>query len=111
MKSFFTEKPKSVISNYTATTSLVVYNVEEVTREMEGETITEWTADTIEVKNPCDYASVVSALIRTKYTADQVEAIILNHGDGNVEHEAQYNELQEWRREAKRIAHLIELRK
>lgn len=104
MKSLYDHRPESHI-RYSAGKTLVNYNVEEVKREdHEGHIITEWQADTVIVTNPCDYPAIVSALIRSRYTADQVEAIMLNHGDGNPDHEAEYAALQAWRTEAKRIA-------
>lgn len=51
-----------------------------------------------------DYSHLVSAIIRTKYSADDIEAIILNRGDGDQEHEEQYEALQQWRRHAKELA-------
>jgi len=51
-----------------------------------------------------DYAHLVAAIIRAKYSADDVEAIILNNGDGEPEHKASYNELQAWRKHAKDVA-------
>lgn len=89
---------------YSAGKTLVNYNIEAVERtDPEGSTITEWQADTVVVSNPCDYPTLVSALIRTRYTADQVEAIMLNGGD-TPEHKAELEALQQWRTEAKKIA-------
>lgn len=50
-----------------------------------------------------DYAHLVSAIIRSKYSADDVEAIIINYGDGVDEHENEYRELLAWRNHAKKI--------
>ena len=103
MKSSYDHKPEALMK-YSAVTTLVNYNVEEVQRQItEGETTTEWQADTVEVHNPVTYPSLVSALIRTRYTADQVEAIMLNGGDTH-EHKAELEALQQWRTEAKQIA-------
>lgn len=51
-----------------------------------------------------NYGTLVSAIIRAKYTADDVEAILLNRGDDDPDHEAQYEELQQWRKHAKELA-------
>ena len=103
MKSSYDHKPEALMK-YSAGTTLVNYNVEEVQRQItEGDTINEWQADTVEVHNPVTYSSLVSALIRTRYTADQVEAIMLNGGD-TPEHKAELEALQQWRTEAKKIA-------
>lgn len=104
MKCLSNIKPDT-IGSYSAGKSYVNYNIEEVKREgPEGETVIEYQFEQVVVTNPCDYPAIVSALIRSRYTADQVEAIMLNHGDGNPDHEAEYAALQAWRTEAKRIA-------
>ena len=63
-----------------------------------------YEAERIEMPRTEDYGKVVSALIREKYSADEVEAIVLNHGDGDAEHDAEYKALQEWRSHAKEVA-------
>ena len=103
MKYLSNIKP-NVIGSYSAGKSYVNYNVEETQRQdPEGETVTEYQFEQVVVQNPCDYPAIVSALIRTRYTADQVEAIILN-GSDTPEHKAELEALQQWRTEAKRIA-------
>lgn len=103
MKYFSNIKPDA-IGSYSAGKSYVNYNVEETQRtDPEGETVTEYQFEQVVVQNPCDYPAIVSAIIRTRYTADQVEAIVLNGGDTH-EHKAELEALQQWRTEAKRIA-------
>lgn len=51
-----------------------------------------------------DYDAVVSALVRSRYSENDVEAILMNHADGNAEHEAQYAALQQFRVQAKKVA-------
>lgn len=63
-----------------------------------------WTADSVRVQKPLEYGKIVSAFIRLRYSADDVEAITLNAGDGNPDHDRELQELQSWRAEAKRIA-------
>lgn len=70
----------------------------------EPQTKTEYVGYTVRVEQPLEYGKVVSAIVRAKYSSDEVEAIVLNHGDGNAEHEAEYASLQQWRSEAKVIA-------
>ena len=53
-----------------------------------------------------DYPSVVSAIVRCKYSQSDIEAIVLN-GSDIEEHAAEYAALQEWRTEAKRIAKIV----
>lgn len=103
MKQSYDHRPEALLK-YSAGTTLVNYNITEVQRQItEGETITEWQSDTVEVHNPVTYATIVSALIRTRYTEDAVEAIMLN-GTDTPEHTAELQSLQQWRTEAKRIA-------
>lgn len=50
------------------------------------------------------YDDFVSGLVRLKFNQAKVEAILLNNGDENDEHLAEYNALQLYRRECKEIA-------
>ena len=56
--------------------------------------------------NAIDYPSVVSCIVRCKYSQSDIEAIVLN-GSDTEEHAAEYEALQEWRSEAKRIAKIV----
>ncbi|MFA5649981.1 MAG: hypothetical protein WC914_02430 [Proteiniphilum sp.] len=60
------------------------------------------------------YDQFVSGLIRTRYSADQVEAIILNHQSGDIdradEFQQELDELNSFRQECKdAIASLLEI--
>ena len=75
------------------------------------EQITEaWTADDsfYHHSNPLtedDYGNMVSCIVRSKYSADAVEAIQLNYlNEQTAEHIAEMNALQRWREEAKQAA-------
>lgn len=61
--------------------------------------------DRIEL-NAIDYPSVVSAIVRCKYSQSDIEAIVLN-GSDTEEHASEYAALQTWRTEAKRIAKIV----
>ena len=50
------------------------------------------------------YDDFVSGLVRLKFNQAKVEAILLNQGDGDDEHLAEYNALQLYRRECKELA-------
>lgn len=50
-----------------------------------------------------NYAGVVNAIVRDKYSESQVEAIILN-GTDTEEHAAELTALQNWRKKAKEVA-------
>lgn len=53
-----------------------------------------------------DYPSVVAAIVRCKYSQSDIEAIVLN-GSDTEEHASEYEALQAWRAEAKRIAKIV----
>ena len=53
-----------------------------------------------------DYPSVVSSIVRCRYSQSDIEAIVLN-GSDTEEHAAEYADLQAWRAEAKRIAKIV----
>ena len=53
-----------------------------------------------------DYPSVVSSIVRCKYSQSDIEAIVLNGSDTD-EHASEYAALQAWRAEAKRIAKIV----
>lgn len=68
----------------------------------------EWTATAVTLPvGVNDYASIVSAIINSKYSNDQMQAIMFNRGDGREDHEEEYQEMQAWRSEAKRIAKIV----
>jgi len=54
-----------------------------------------------------DYGPMVSTLIRAHYSQDQVEAITQNYLVEPEEHKQEFDDLQEWRVESKRIAKSI----
>lgn len=79
--------------------------------ESDGETVTAYSYEgsepdgSIKIKaTSAGYKYFVDGLVRTKYSQSDVEAILCNHGDGNPEHEAEYQAFQEWREQAKDIA-------
>ena len=49
-----------------------------------------------------DYSHLVSAIIRAKYSQDEVEAILLNKGKTTADNQ-RYEELQAWRAHAKEV--------
>ena len=54
-----------------------------------------------------DYATIVSALIRSRYTDDAMMAIINNRMQSPDDEQilAEWQEMQQWRTESKEIAH------
>jgi len=69
-----------------------------------------WTAHTVvyKHKNPLtddDYGPIVTAIIRSRYTADDVEAILSNYAaEKTDEHVTEFNGFQSWRSVAKEAA-------
>lgn len=63
----------------------------------------------VRVSKPYSYDRIVSAIITDKYDFDKMQAIINNHllADGNPEHEAEYQEMQAYRKRAKEIAQQV----
>jgi len=50
------------------------------------------------------YDDFTAGLVRTRYSQNQVEAILANRGDGDETHEAEFEAYQSWRKESKQIA-------
>lgn len=65
----------------------------------------QWSEVTLSPGIP-SYGVLVSAIVRGRYTDDEMQAIVNNHllDDGNEEHEAEWDEMQAWRAEAKKVA-------
>ena len=81
-------------------------DVVHTTQGEEGVTADEWSAVRIEMPiGVIDYGSIVSAIIDSHYTNDQMQAIVNNHLIG--EHEDVFAEMQEYRTYAKRTAQEI----
>ena len=101
---------KQNLVNYETNTNLICFNEEIISKPVmeEGtepgtEPKTMYLYNCARVKKGAGYGDIVTAIIRSRYTADQVEAIVLNGAD-TPEHEAELEALQQWRTEAKRIA-------
>lgn len=60
----------------------------------------------IEAKS-ANYKDFVTGIVRMKYSQNDVEAILCNHGDGNAEHAKEYDDFQAWREQAKQWANEI----
>lgn len=63
----------------------------------------------LNLRHPLFYGDLVSAIIRSHYSDDSMQAIINNHllGDEEPEHLQAYREMQDWRVTAKAQAKLI----
>lgn len=51
-----------------------------------------------------EYGSIVSAMINDVYSNDQMQAIVNNYLLGDHTHDAEFNEMQEYRKYAKNTA-------
>lgn len=69
----------------------------------EGETTIQYEYESVDAPQGADYPTLVSAIVRTRYSSDAVEAIILNDND-TAEHAQQYADLEAWRTHAKEVA-------
>lgn len=99
MKKLSNKRP-SVIEN-----NKIRWNIREINTAQEDNSIViQYEYDELElIGMNITYPAIVSTIIRDKYSADDVEAILLN-GDDTEEHSREYTELQEYREYAKNTA-------
>ena len=112
MKKFqFSERPGLVTNEGQGV--LICFDVEEVevVQESMGDedksiSMPMFEAYAVRVDHPVTRSRVVDSIVTAAYPADVMQAIINNHllGDGNVEHEAEFSAMQQWRTLAKRTA-------
>lgn len=105
------ERPPEVAVSYHFGVPQYTVNVlvEECAPEAEGQPQEYgWTCICLS-PGPLSYDALVAALVRTRYSDDAMTAIINNHLlDGNdADTEAEWEEMQQWRREAKALAKQI----
>lgn len=70
-----------------------------------------WRYNSVRIEEPPTYEAIIRAIVRSRYSADEVEAILLNAqlsknaaGDKYPEYRIELAELQAWRTKAKQIA-------
>lgn len=73
-----------------------------------------WRYKSVRVGEPLTYEAVIRAIVRSRYTADEVEAILLNaqlsaarSGEKAPEYQRELDVLQAWRAEAKQVAEQV----
>jgi hypothetical protein len=66
-----------------------------------AKTVTEHTAWHVDVEP--EYRKIISGIVRSKYSQDDVEAIICNHTEGRGDAD-EYNAFVAWREEARKVA-------
>jgi hypothetical protein len=102
----------------------ISYSIEQGQRAFVIEVFNDETQHSLVINPPAgryDKSTIINELIRTKYTQDMVEAIINNHfinisewidkkfaGSNEDFVDPEYEELQAWRAESKRLAADIE---
>lgn len=87
IKVYFNEQSKEVI-------------MPPMDEESEPKQVTEYTAWHVDVIP--NYNHIISSIVRSKYSQDDVEAILCNHIEGRIEDE--YDNLIAWRSMARNIA-------
>lgn len=90
-------------------TSLICWNEQTKTMQLEDENqteVTEYTYDFVRVRFPFTYETLVSDIVKSEYSSDKMEAVINNYllNPENVEHKAEFDNMQQWREQAKIIA-------
>lgn len=88
----------------------IAFDVKEVAQESDNEeannaTSYEWCEATFPVGVPT-YANLVAAFVHGRYTDDDMQALVNNHllDEGDELQEAEWNAMQEWRKECKQLA-------
>lgn len=109
-KSYFSVEPDMVTSE--GNNKLITFDVEEVKvkneamGEGEATETTQYAAYCVRVDEPVTRDRIIAAIITAAYPSDEMQAIINNHllDPTDEEHEAEFNEMQQWRTHAKEIA-------
>lgn len=113
-KSYFSVEPDMVTSE--GNNKLIAFDVEEVKVKNEamgegGEATetTQYAAYCVRVDEPVTRDRIIAAIITAAYPSDEMQAIINNHllDPTDEEHEAEFNEMQQWRTHAKEIASMV----
>lgn len=99
------EVPAGVVVVKEGPITRIYFDYEHITKTIDGETIEQLVCENVDIVGAIDYGKVVSAVVRDKFSADAVEAILANHAEGT--HQEDYDSYQEWRAKAKQIAHTV----
>lgn len=71
------------------------------------EDMVECTEIGVKIDGAPNYSKLVAALITERYDYDTQIAMLANKNDGDPEHAAAWDEFQNWRTEAKRLARIM----
>ena len=73
----------------------------------DGTTFYKWTEAKFGIPAPT-YGEIVAAVVRGRYSADDMESIVNNYlDDPDEEHTREWSEMQAWRKKAKALAKSI----
>lgn len=113
-KQYYAERPQSVelIRSLGISTTVIRFNIEERHPDPDDPQQAPWMADEVEYNHKealreSDYGPMVSAIIRSEYSEDAVEAIVNNYLADPDGHAEEFQQLQEWRAKAKQAARTI----
>lgn len=96
-------------------TTRIFFDYSTETRQgMDEKNVTVLVAENVDV-NGSDYSDIVNAIVRDRYAADKVEAVMANYQeamdltsslteDKRSEYKAEYDSFQAWRAKAKEVA-------
>lgn len=106
-RKYYDERPEpfETIRSVGTMITVIRFNVKESEDKEQGM----WQSDevTFAHREPLaddDYGPLVAALVRARFSADAVEAILNNYLGGSKAGQEEFDELQLWRDEAKRTA-------
>lgn len=109
------EKPNIVVDNSSICddTNEIMYNIIiyfDYEQIFNKQNVQVWKQNFICINEPLSYKLILASLIRAKYNDDEVLAIALNYNnplekkEKQIEHQSEYEQLQQWRSKAKEIA-------
>ena len=121
-KSTFDYSPSLI--EYEGNTVRINFDVEQIelansmdSNESKNATRMVYAAHVVRIEQPVERDKVIDAIVKAVYPTDKMQAIINNHfanlakiADGkkldadDEEHEAEYNDMQDWRTKAKAVA-------
>ena len=103
-KSSFDFQPDLV--TYEGETVLVCFEPEQVTETIEEVERKYWMAYAVRVHQPLNRSNIIDAIVTAAYPNDVMQAIVNNHllDPTDEDHEAEFNEMQQWRAKAKAVA-------
>ena len=110
-KQYYEERPlaQEQVRSMNIITTVIRFHIEERQPDPENPQQAPWQADEVEYNHKealqkSDYGPMVSAIVRSEYSEDAVEAIVNNYLADPDGHTEEFQQLQAWRTEAKQRA-------